>query len=773
MNDRNRPHDSAIIKRFGGEAFFESLLEHTTDGILTIDETSTIVYANQAVQDILGYEPSEIIGDSLLRLVPPELHDGHLDGLSRYLRTGEQSFDWDGVELPGHHKDGHSVPLQISFQEYTQAGEQLFTGILRDISDRKAREEELERYETLVQTADDGIYQLDPSGRFVAVNDIVTEVTGYSRDELLGEYVSLILGKDDIANCIDVIQTQLTTGDRGDQPLELEVHTASGGVRIGELRLNVLRQDGEFQGTVGIVRDITEWKQDDAERRLLHSTTRSIAEAETTADGLQAVVKDVCEMTEWVYGEAWVPTDDGSHLECTPAAYTVSDSFDRFKERSRTTEFGPNEGLPGQVWATKEPEWIPNVSALTVDAFPRTDTAIEVGLKAALGVPVTANDRVVAVLAFYMVEEKTQDNRLVDIVSTVATNLGTLVQRKQQEDALKQQREELARRHDQLQSELEEIFDRVNEAFFGLNPDWEFTYVNPQAEETLQRSADDLVGKNIWEEIPEIADSAFRKKYEQAMETQESVVFEAFYKPLETWFEERAYPSETGLSVYFRDITGRKEREQALKRQNNRLESFASMLAHELRNPLTIAKIYHPQAADGDPEAAEEVTTALDRIERMIDILLVTARGGDSVIEWEPIAVRDIARKAWEDDATDESELVVDTERTIQADRTHVRHLFENLFRNAIEHGGEDVTIRVGDLTDGFYVEDDGAGVPEEERDAVFEAGHSTEGDGIGLGLTFVAQLADTYGWEYRLTESESGGARFEFRNVEYADAES
>ena len=761
--------DTTTVDQFGEATFFRTLLANTTDGILTIDETSTIVFANPAVHDIFGYAPADLVGESLLMLIPPDLQQQHLDAVAHYLQTGERSFDWDGIHLSGQHRDGQTVPLEIAFQEHDREDCRLFTGVIREITDQKAREEELERYETLVETADDGIYQLDSNGRFVAVNDVVTEITGYSRDQLLGESVSLVLDEDDIAKCIDVIQTQLASGDQGDQPLELDIRTANGHTLPGELRLNVLQQDGDFRGTVGIVRDITDRKQAEAERQLLHATTRSIAEADTTEDGLNAVVTAVCEMTEWVYGEAWMPTADGSHLERTTAAYTVSEAFDQFKERSGVAQFDSNEGLPGRVWATHEPEWLPNVAAVSPDVFVRADTAAEVGLKAGLGVPVISDDRVVAVLAFYMTEEKPQDDRLMDIVSTTATNLGTLVQRKQQEDALKQHRKELVRRRDQLQTELNEIFDRVNEAFFGLNTEWEITYVNPRAEAALQHSADELIGQHIWDAFPAAADSTFQEQYEYAMETQTAVTFEEYYDPLESWFEVRAYPSETGLSVYFRDITERKESEHELKRQNERLDHFASMLAHELRNPVNIGQIYSQQLpAEADQEAVEYITEAFDRIEAMIDVMLVVTRGDEAVAESAPIQLADVAREAWDDVDTAEATLEVTVDKMIRGDETYIRHLFRNLFENAVVHGGADVTVTVGELPTGFYVADDGAGIPADDREAVLEAGYTTAASkgGTGLGLAFVRELAEVYEWDYLVTDSEDGGARFEFRNI-------
>ena len=146
-----------------------------------------------------------------------------------------------------------------------------------------------------------------------------------------------------------------------------------------------------------------------------------------------------------------------------------------------------------------------------------------------------------------------------------------------------------------------------------------------------------------------------------------------------------------------------------LEHRNDRLESFASMLAHEVRNPLSIAKLYLPQATDGDDASAEKVEAALDRIEEMIDVLLVTARGTDADIDPEPVELSTAAEAAWEDLSTATARLDVTADGTVLTDPVHLRHLLENLFRNSVEHGstdsrseGEDstdcVTIRVGDL---------------------------------------------------------------------------
>ena len=142
---------------------------------------------------------------------------------------------------------------------------------------------------------------------------------------------------------------------------------------------------------------------------------------------------------------------------------------------------------------------------------------------------------------------------------------------------LKKQTVRLERRRDELEGELAEIFERIDDAFFGLDPDWNFTYLNSRAEELIlpdDRSAGDVVGNTIWEEYPEAVGTTFETEYRRAMETGESTTFEEYYPPLGAWFEVHAYPSETGLSVYFRDVSARKEREEELRRYETTIQTL-------------------------------------------------------------------------------------------------------------------------------------------------------------------------------------------------------
>ncbi|WP_075936409.1 PAS domain-containing protein [Halosegnis longus] len=218
-----------------------------------------------------------------------------------------------------------------------------------------------------------------------------------------------------------------------------------------------------------------------------------------------------------------------------------------------------------------------------------------------------------------------------------------------------------------------------------------------------------------------------------------------------------------------RDITEFKEREVALERQNERLESFAGIVSHDLRNPLNVAqaRAQFLQEDIGDDEDLDALQTALGRIESIVEQTLTLAREGETVGEVASVALPELVTDSWETVDTADATLSVETDQTIPADPARLRSLFENLIRNAVEHGGPDVTVRVGDLDDGFYVEDDGEGIPEAVRGDLFSPGKTSTQNNTGFGLAIVESIATAHGWQVEATEAESGGARFEFTGIE------
>jgi PAS domain S-box-containing protein len=540
-------------------------------------------------------------------------------------------------------------------------------------------------------------------------------------------------------------------------------------------------------------------------------------------------------------------------------------------------------------------------------------------------------------------------------------------------------------------SERRAVLDRMTDAFFAVDSEWRLTYVNDRAGEVLSAAmaeevhTSEMPGTHLWEAIPAAVDTAFYDRYHEAMRTQEAVSFREHYAPLDAWFEVRAYPSETGLSVFFRDVTEqqrhreriesrervlrelydviadadrsfdeqvgalmdvgrdvlgtgyatlsriegetyvfeavrspddevsagdrvplsstnceravatertlvledvaadapdlaeraghtewgiacylgapvrvdgevygtfcfydetpraqpfsewevtlvdlmaqwvsyeleRRQVNERLARKNERLEEFASIVSHDLRNPLNVLQGSIDIAErTGDPEQFAACRRAADRMEALIEDVLTLSRQGEAVADASAVRLAGLAECCWTNVETDGATLRVETDRVVVADESRLGQVLENLARNAVEHGArrasardargdavehgstspssqarkdavehgstsdrakpddadehdpDGVTVTVGDLDDGFYVEDDGPGIPPGERDRVFESGYSTAATGTGFGLAIVERIVEAHGWRIDVTEGSEGGARFEIRGVEFA----
>jgi len=211
-----------------------------------------------------------------------------------------------------------------------------------------------------------------------------------------------------------------------------------------------------------------------------------------------------------------------------------------------------------------------------------------------------------------------------------------------------------------------------------------------------------------------------------------------------------------------------------LERRNEQLEEFASIVSHDLRNPLMVTQARLEFLREEAPDEHVDVMSRnLDRMETMIDDLLTMARAGGTVDSTEPVTLADVATEAWNHVKTDGTELVVDIpdEVAVEADRNHLLHVFENLFRNSIDHNDTPLTIRVGMLPspdlEGFFISDDGNGIPDADRNAIFEHGYTTHQDGTGLGLSIVKDMVDAHKWSICARESADSGARFDVTGVE------
>lgn len=234
-------------------ARFDALTGNAGFAVLTIDEESVVQYASPAVEDVFGYEPAAIVGESLTELMPDRFRDRHRETVEHYLATGDRTLDWDGIELPGRHEDGTELPLRFSFSEGTVDGERRFSAVVEDISDERARRERLDEMASAIEGSMDGVALLDEDGRYQYVNDAHLEIYGFEdAEELLGERWDRLYDEAEIERFERTAMP--TVHDEGQWRGEATGVTADGERFPQELTLTEL-SDG---GLVCVVRDITD-----------------------------------------------------------------------------------------------------------------------------------------------------------------------------------------------------------------------------------------------------------------------------------------------------------------------------------------------------------------------------------------------------------------------------------------------------------------------------------------------------------------------------------
>lgn len=207
---------------------------------------------------------------------------------------------------------------------------------------------------------------------------------------------------------------------------------------------------------------------------------------------------------------------------------------------------------------------------------------------------------------------------------------------------------------------------------------------------------------------------------------------------------------------------------ESIDQQREQLESFASTVSHDLRNPLNVAMAKLDEVSNevDHPQLDHSIST-LQRMDEILEGTLELARQGSIVRDPEPVDLNAVIEQAWADTDTGRASLSVgDVLGTVAGDEARLYQLFENLFQNAVEHAGSSVTVRVERFDDGILVMDDGPGIPEGIQDRVLERGFSARPDGSGLGLSIVQAIAMAHGWNVRVTNGENGGTRIELRDL-------
>ena len=321
------------------------------------------------------------------------------------------------------------------------------------------------------------------------------------------------------------------------------------------------------------------------------------------------------------------------------------------------------------------------------------------------------------------------------------------------------------------------LVENTAEGLLTIDDESNIVHANPAVEDILGYAPEELVGSSKMKIIPERLEPVHAQALDRYVETGErnidwdGIELPALHKdghevPTLISLREHRHEGEQYFTGIIRDISERKERENRIQEQRDRLDEFADILAHDIRNPLSVAQGYTEIAReDHDIPELEKVSESLTRIDDLVTDVLELSKKGQSIGTTRPVDIEASVRESWGIVETGDATLRVDPGvGSVDADASRFQELLENLFRNAVEHGTGEVTVRVGRLDDGtgIYVADDGPGIAASVRSEVFDHGYSTSDEGTGYGLSIVSRIVEGHGWEIEVTESDEGGTRFE-----------
>ncbi|QLK25359.1 PAS domain S-box protein [Natrinema zhouii] len=405
------------------------------------------------------------------------------------------------------------------------------------------------------------------------------------------------------------------------------------------------------------------------------------------------------------------------------------------------------------------------------DTVPFGDHAFERGARSVAIAPLGAGDELYGVVVIYATDPIS--TRELDAIQATAATASHVLETIAVRGRLDQRERALHR--------YERLVETAGDGMYVLDDAGHFTTVNDALVEITGYSREGLLGEHasiLFHPDDVSASSALIRSLLKSEKHTETIEL-----PLETKAGE-TIPCEAQIAVLLsdgtflgsvgvlRDITERKRSERKLRERNERLDTFARIVSHDLRNPLGVAQGYLELFEESrDPEHADKTREGLDRMEAIIEDVLAIAREGEWAADTVHIDLESIAREAWDHVSTADATLSVTDTMTLDADRSRLLRLLENCFRNSLEHGDTTGTVRVGTLESaeqdgrkrGFFIEDDGDGLPAELREELFDPSVSSSSEGLGIGLWIVREVATGHGWSVVATESESGGARFEF----------
>ncbi len=668
-------------------------------------------------------------------------------------------------------------------------------GTVQDVTELRRSEEALrqseENYRMLAEHSSDLTARHTTAGVCTYASPAAERLLGLQPSELVGRHTAELIHPEDLDRVARAHRELFESNEVG--PVVCRLMRRSGEPVWVETTARAVRgPEGRVTSIVTVSRDVTESLRIAEEIRLMQRVATVANEASTMREAMQSSLRLVCESMGWPAGHVYVPVSDGlGGLAPTDVWHLAADvGLDALRQLTSTTRFQAGEGLPGRVLESGRAVWIEDVRA--DPNFPRAHRGIDIGIRSAMAFPVVGGERTLAVLEFFSPWVGPPEERVVDLMGNIGTQLGQVILRQRAQSEV--QASELRFRA---------LAESAHDGIVIADERGRIVFCNDGLERIFGYARGELVGDSVETLMPSEMRPEHSAGLSRFIRTGETHIMgrtvelpgrrkDGSRVPVELSLGSWKTDEGTFFAGVLRDITERKQTERALNenveelaRSNAELALFNYVASHDLREPLrTVASnvqiVQRRLAGALDETSAKAMGFAVDGVHRMqglIDALLAYSRIGTEARPLERVAAGDVVAQAVDTLAVAieeaKAEITWDELPTVTADEIQLGQVFQNLFANALKYRGEDpprihVSAERGDGETVFSVKDNGIGVAAEHAELVFAiferlGPKQTEVPGTGIGLALCRRIVERHGGRIWVEPGHGPGSVFRF----------
>jgi PAS domain S-box-containing protein len=812
------------------EATKTAILDTALDCIVTIDHRGDVVDWNPAAARTFGYSRSEAIGREMADLIIPErMREMHRHGLARAVNTGSDALAGKRMEIVARHKNGQEFPVELAITRIVAGANPLFTGHIRDISERKQAERALRESQQLLASITEhiteAIFRRSQEEGLIFVNSAYVKMFGYQSADELRELAPERLYAEP-ARRAELVKLLQRDGAFRNEEIEYRRKdgttfwglTSAAGIRDGTT--------GQIVYFDGAIHDITERKQAEQRQAAQYAVARALADSDKLAGAAPRILEAVCNSLQWDMGALWQVDHKEQSLSCVALWHCLGPGLQAFEKATRAATFARGVGLPGRIWQSAEPEWVSDV--LQDPNFPRGPMAAECGLHGAFAFPIRLGREILGVIEFFSREIRRPDKELLDMFAAVGSQIGQFIERKRAEAEIRHLNKDLERRVAARTAELVTANEALSEgerryrtlaehtpaAIVVLDTETgRFIEANENAARLFGMSHEGLLQVGPAEVSPtfqpdgQLSADAAREKIQKALRGG-TPVFEWTHRhssgrdiPCEVRVARMPAAVRNLVIGAITDITARKQAEAELRsalEQEKELSqlktNFVNIVSHEFRTPLGVimssVDILENYFDRLKPEQRrghlQDVRHSIQQMTNLMEEVLLLGRAESGRMEFkpEPVDLPTLCQRVVDEQLSATGRkcpILLDARHAgtkASGDEGLLRHIFTNLISNAVKYSaaGTQVRLLVKRVADDavFEVCDQGIGIPLEDQSRIFEAFHRGQnvGDipGTGLGMVIVKRCVDLHKGSIEMDSAPGRGTTFTVRLKMFRD---